>query len=45
MGLGVWIILSGVPALPLAEVSLGPINADVPQAVASRIIIDAVWLL
>jgi len=42
MVIGAWLILSGVPALPMAVVSLGPLSADVPQAIASRIIIGAV---
>lgn len=42
MVVGVWLILSGVPALPMALVSLGPLSADLPQAIASRIMIGAV---
>ena len=42
MIVGVWLILSGVPSLPFAMVSVGPISADVPQAIASRVIIGAV---
>jgi len=42
MLVGVWLILSGVPALPFAVVSLGPLSAEVPQAIAVRIIIGAV---
>lgn len=43
MVVGIYLILSGVPAFPMASiVSIGPISADVPQAVAIRIIVGAI---
>ena len=36
------VVLSGIPSLPFAVVSIGPLSADVPQAIAVRIIIGAI---